>query len=61
MAKLTTYQKIKETAKAKGIDTRKDAYGGYWLTDKNGNDLYPDDNFCSSLRELKDAIETHSN
>jgi effector-binding domain-containing protein len=55
----TAYQKIKEAAKAKGIDTRKDTYNGYWLTDTNGKDLYADDNFCSSLRELKEAIEAH--
>jgi effector-binding domain-containing protein len=56
---MTTYQKIKKIAQAKGIDTRKDAYNGYWLTDKNGNDLYADDNFCSSLSELKSAVEAH--
>jgi effector-binding domain-containing protein len=55
----TAYQKIKDLAKTKGIDTRKDAYNGYWITDKDGNDLYADDNFCSSLRELKSAVQAH--
>jgi effector-binding domain-containing protein len=56
---MTAYQKIKKIAQAKGIDTRKDAYSGYWLTSKDGKDLYPDDNFCSSLSELKSAVEAH--
>lgn len=55
----TAYQKIKALAKAKGIDTRKDAYGGYWLTDSKGNDLYPDGNFCASLSELKSLVIWH--
>lgn len=53
---MTLYQKIKSSAKAKGIDTRKDNYGGYWLTDKNGDSLYDDDNFCSTLKELEAAV-----
>lgn len=56
---MTKYQQIKQRAKDKGIDTRKDANGGYWLTDSNGKDLYPDDNFCSSLAQLKEAIHQH--
>lgn len=56
---MTEYQKIKAQAKAKGIDTRKDTSGGFWLTDANGNDLYPDDNFCSNLRTLKSAVAAH--
>lgn len=58
---MTQYQKIKDAARAKGIDTRKESWtgGGYWLTDANGADLYPDDNFCSTLRELKAAVEAH--
>lgn len=58
---MTSYQKIKAAAQAKGIDTRKDQYGGggYWLYTKDGKPLYPDDNFCPTLRDLKAAIEAH--
>ena len=50
---MTKYQKIKASAKAKGIDTRKSVCGGYWLTNDLGQALYQDDNFCSSLKELE--------
>ena len=58
---MTEYQKIKAAARAKGIDTRKEPWSvyGYWLTDADGNDLYADDNFCSSLKELKAKVEAH--
>ena len=57
---MTAYQKIKAAAKAKGIDTRKDTSGGYWITDKNGKDLYADDNFCATLKDLKGAVSDHT-
>jgi len=54
---MTKYQKIKTSAKAKGIDTRKSyCGGGYWITKADGSDLYPDDNFCSSLKELEHEV-----
>ena len=56
---MTAYQKIKTAAKAKGIDTRKDTSGGYWITDENGIDLYADDNFCASLKDLERAVLDH--
>lgn len=58
---MTQYQKIKAAARAKGIDTRKDGFasGGYWLTKTDGTELYEDENFCSSLKELKAKVEAH--
>ncbi len=56
---MTTYQHIKTKAKSKGIDTRKDLSGGYWLTDSKGNDLYDNDNFSSTLQELNNKVENY--
>lgn len=56
---MTAYQKVKAAAQAKGIDTRKDTSGGYWLTDNSGKDLYADDNFHATLKDLALAVKTH--
>tara|TARA_B100000768_G_scaffold164946_1_gene167213 strand:+ start:3034 stop:3204 length:171 start_codon:yes stop_codon:yes gene_type:complete len=56
---MTAYQRIKADAKSIGIYTSKDPIGGYWLANRDGSPLYKDDNFCSTLRELKFKIVNH--
>jgi len=41
------------------VGTQRDQFGwSYWLLDANGKDLFVDDNFYTSLADVKDAINT---
>lgn len=53
--------KLRETAKAKGVQigTQRDMYGwSYWLLDADGNDLWAEDNFFTNLTEVEAALKT---
>lgn len=51
---------LRKTAKAKGVQigTQRDMHGwSYWLLDADGNDLWADDNFFTSLDKVQAALE----
>lgn len=55
-----TLTDLRETAKAKGVQIAalRDQHGwSYWLLDADGNDLWADDNFFTSLENVKAALE----
>lgn len=51
---------LRKTAKAKNVQigTQRDMHGwSYWLLNADGNDLWADDNFFTSLDEVRVALE----
>lgn len=53
---LNEVRKLAERRKVKIAAVRDDEGWGYWLTDMQGNDLFADDNFFTSVKDIKDAI-----
>ena len=54
--KLVDLRKIAERRKVKVATARDEQGWGYWLTDMQGNDLFADDNYFTSLDDLKGEI-----
>lgn len=56
---MTTLTELRKLADTKGVKiaTSRDQQGwAYWLTDVNGDDLFTDDNYFTSLNELHSVI-----
>jgi len=59
---MTRYTEIQTKARQAGIDTVRDNHGaprGYWITQADGNPLWPDDSFTTSLDELASMVSEH--
>jgi len=59
---MTRYTEIQTKARQSGIDTVRDNHGtprGYWITQADGNPLWPDDSFTTSLDELASMVSEH--
>lgn len=59
---MTRYKKIQQLAREAGIDTVQDNYGsprGYWITKADGEPLWDDCNFTTSLSELEAMVREY--